>query len=92
MIAENEPQDNGFEDVRLMAAGDLAQALRVSVRQAHRMNKAGLIPRPLRIGGCVRWRAGEIERWLDVGAPLRDEWEKQQDAELAPTVEDANGV
>jgi len=87
MIAQNEPQNNGFENVRLMAVGDLAQALKVSLRQAHRMNKSGLIPRPLRIGWCVRWRADEIARWLQCGAPLRDEWEKRRDAELAPAAE-----
>ncbi|MCZ6652983.1 MAG: helix-turn-helix domain-containing protein [Planctomycetota bacterium] len=61
----------------LMAVGELARRLRVSVRQAHRMNKAGLIPRPLRIGGVVRWREDEISRWLQSGAPVRSAWEKQ---------------
>ncbi|MCH8968888.1 MAG: helix-turn-helix domain-containing protein [Planctomycetes bacterium] len=60
----------------LMAVGELARRLRVSVRQVHRMNKAGLIPRPLRIGGVVRWHPDEIDRWLKCGAPERSGWEQ----------------
>ena len=61
----------------LMTVGALAKRLRVSVRQVHRMNKAGLIPVPLRIGGCVRWHPDDIDRWLRCGAPVRDEWEQR---------------
>ncbi len=71
----------------LMAVGELARRLGISVRQAHRMNKAGLIPAPLRIGACVRWHPAEIDRWLQCGAPCRAEWERQRDTKLAPTVE-----
>lgn len=85
MIAEN-VTDDGLEDVKLLNAKALAGCLSVSVRQAHRMNKAGLIPAPLKIGGCTRWRAAEIAAWLQAGSPERAAWEKR-DTELAPTVE-----
>ena len=85
MIAENEPQDNEFEDAKLLNASALARCLSVSLRQAHRMNRSGLIPRPLRIGRCVRWRADEISRWLRCGAPARDQWETMR-AEKQATV------
>ena len=78
MIAENKPQDDGNDDPKLLTVSALAGCLAVSVRQAHRMNKAALIPAPLRIGGCVRWREDEISRWLQSGAPCRAEWEKQR--------------
>ena len=78
MIAENKPQNDGHDDPKLLTVSALAGCLSVSVRQAHRMNKAGLIPAPLRIGGCVRWREDEIAAWLKRGAPARSEWEKQQ--------------
>ncbi len=87
MIAENESQDDGCEDPKLLTVSTLAGCLSVSVRQAHRMNKAGLIPRPLRIGGVVRWHPDEIERWLKSGAPVRDKWEKQR---ATQTVGDEN--
>ena len=79
MIAENlESQDDGCEDPKLLNVSALAGCLSVSVRQAHRMNRGGLIPAPLRIGGCVRWREGEISEWLKCGAPVRSEWELKQ--------------
>lgn len=71
----------------LMAVGELAKLLGISIRQAHRMNKAELLPAPLKIGQCVRWHPDEIDRWLKAGAPPRDAWEQQRDAKLAPTVE-----
>lgn len=89
MIAENKPQDDGHDDPKLLNVKALAGCLAVSVRQTHRMSKAGLIPAPLRIGGVVRWREAEISRWLQSGAPPRNEWERQRDAELVPTVENA---
>ena len=82
MIAEN-INDDGHDEPKLLNVSALAQCLAVSIRQAHRMNRAGLIPAPLRIGGVVRWREDEIAAWLKCGAPARGEWELNRDAELA---------
>jgi len=35
----------------------------------------GKLPRPLKIGGAVRWRLDEIRAWLAAGCPNRQEWE-----------------
>ena len=78
MIALNEVRDGEFEETKLFKASALAKRLSVSERQLWRMSKAGSIPRPLQIGGCTRWRADEIARWLQCGAPARAEWEKQR--------------
>ena len=80
MIAEN-VTDDGLEDVKLLNVKDLSECLRVSTRQIHRMNKSAAIPRPLRIGGCVRWRDREISEWMEAGAPPRSEWEQRQAAQ-----------
>ena len=87
MIAANEPQDDRCEDPKLLNVSALAKRLSVSVRQAHRMNKDGLLPRPLRIGASVRWHPEEIDKWLKCGAPVRVEWEKQR---ATQTVNDEN--
>ena len=88
MIAENKPQDDGCGDpTELLTAGDLARWLKVSLRQIHRMNRSALIPRPLKIGGCTRWREREIFEWMKAGAPVRDKWEQGQ---AAQTVGDEN--
>ena len=83
MIAANTPQNDDHAEPKLLTVSALAGSLSVSVRQAHRMNKAGLIPAPLLLGGCVRWREDEISAWLKSGAPTRSEWEKQRDTKLA---------
>ena len=75
MIAEN-VADDGLEDVRMLNVADLSNCLRVSTRQIHRMNRSALIPAPLRIGGCTRWRAAEIAAWLRAGSPPREQWER----------------
>ena len=70
-------QKSGTNQAELMAVGQLAKRLRVSVRHVYRMNKNGLIPRPLKIGACNRWREDEISEWMKAAAPVRAEWEKQ---------------
>ena len=82
MIAENVHGD-GHDDPKLLTVAALAGCLSVSVRQAHRMNRAGLIPAPLKIGGCIRWREDEISEWLKCGAPSRATWEKQRATQTA---------
>ncbi len=87
MIAENKPPDDGCEDPKLLTQGDLAKRLRISIRQVRRLDKSGSLPRPLKIGALKRWDPDEITAWLKRGTPERAEWEKQQDAEVTPTVE-----
>ena len=87
MIAEGKQPDDGLEDVRMLTVADLASCLKVSTRQVYRMNRSALIPAPLKIGGCLRWREDEISWWLKAGAPVRSEWELKRDVELAPPVE-----
>jgi prophage regulatory protein len=63
---------------RLLTAKMLGERLSLSKRQVHRLNSAGLIPKPLRIGGSVRWAESTIAKWLAVGAPDRRTFEATQ--------------
>ena len=54
----------------------LAEMLCASVRSVRKWDAAGVLPRPIRIGGRVVWRASEIRAWLDAGAPCRAMWER----------------
>jgi len=49
--------------------------LNVSVRQLWRLNSTGGLPRPIRLGHCVRWRRAELEAFVQAGAPTREKWE-----------------
>ena len=56
----------------------VADLLGCSKRHIRRMNAAGKLPAPKRIGGCVRWSVSEIEAWLEAGCPDRAMWETMQ--------------
>ncbi|MHC4582702.1 MAG: helix-turn-helix transcriptional regulator [Planctomycetota bacterium] len=65
---------------RLLTAQMLAERLSLSKRQVHRLNSAGRIPAPIRIGGSVRWSERTVNRWIEAGAPDRRTFEAMQQA------------
>jgi len=54
---------------------EAAKALGISLRHLHTLNASGRLPRPIRLGRSVRWRADELRDWVDAGCPPRDKWE-----------------
>ena len=64
------------EAPRLAAdAKTLAAMLGISARHVRTLDASGKLPRPVKIGGCVRWFIDEIRAWLAAGTPDRAEWE-----------------
>lgn len=61
-----------------MSARQLSQMLNVSLRQVWRLNAAGKLPRPIRLGGSVRWNRAEIQQWFEAGCPDRKVWEARK--------------
>lgn len=55
-------------------AKQLAERLGVSLRHVRRMDRAGHLPAPVRLGASVRWPVREVEAWLLAGAPERRNW------------------
>lgn len=58
----------------LLTVRDVARWLRISTRQVWRLLSGGKLPRPLRLGGAVRWQGEELRRWLSAGCPEVSEW------------------
>ena len=56
-------------------AKQAAAMLNVSVRQLWRLNSTARVPRPIRLGHCVRWRRAELEAFVQAGCPTREKWE-----------------
>jgi excisionase family DNA binding protein len=56
-------------------ARQAAKMLNVSVRQVWRLCNTGKLPKPIRLGHCVRWRKAELEAFIEAGAPTREQWE-----------------
>src|SRR5262245_40643696 len=53
----------------LLTARQSAQACGVSLATWWRWRAAGRVPPPVRVGGCVRWRADELRRWIEADCP-----------------------
>jgi excisionase family DNA binding protein len=51
----------------LITAGKLAALLEISTRTLWRLRSAGRLPEPVRLGGAVRWRREEIQKWIADG-------------------------
>jgi len=64
---------------RLLTVQQLASKLAISKRGVHRLNSSGRIPKPLQIGGAIRWSEKTINRWLDAGAPDRRTFEEMRE-------------
>lgn len=66
------------QNIQLLSAKELGKLLSLSKRQIFRLNSCGKIPKPLRIGGSVRWSSEECAAWLRAGAPDRLTWESMK--------------
>jgi excisionase family DNA binding protein len=51
----------------LVNASEVARMLSVSKTTLWRLRASGRLPRPVRIGGSIRWRIAEIRTWIEQG-------------------------
>src|SRR5262245_35376515 len=47
----------------------------LSDRTWSRLEAAGKVPAPIRVGKAKRWRAQELKDWIEAGCPDRASWE-----------------
>jgi excisionase family DNA binding protein len=45
----------------------VAEMLGCSTRHVYRLRDAGQMPAPVKLGSLLRWRAAEIEAWIEGG-------------------------
>ena len=62
----------------LLTAKSAAAMCGKSLRTWRTWDAAGRIPRPMRIGRSVLWRAEELRDWVAAGCPRRMEWEARK--------------
>ena len=65
----NSPPGPAVVSPLLVSAPELAKLLQVSTRTLWRLQSAGQIPPPVRLGGSTRWRLDEVRRWIERGCP-----------------------
>jgi predicted DNA-binding transcriptional regulator AlpA len=49
--------------------------LSLSVRSVWRLRAGQKLPEPVKVGGAIRWRQADIEKWAAMGCPGRKEFE-----------------
>jgi prophage regulatory protein len=62
-----------------VSARELSEMLNVSLRQVWRLSSAGKLPKPIRLGGSVRWNRQEVTDWFEAGCPDRKVWEAMRE-------------
>jgi predicted DNA-binding transcriptional regulator AlpA len=72
-------QCNASEVSLMMSARAIAAMLGVSIRQVWRLNATGKLPRPIRLGGSVKWKKTEIMKWFDNDCPDRQTWDAMKE-------------
>jgi excisionase family DNA binding protein len=66
---------------KLLTAQTVGEMLSLSKRQIFRMKSAGLICPSVRVGrGAIRFRRSDIEKWIAMGCPDRNEFEARREA------------
>lgn len=64
-MVSHEVQNVTFESYpELLTVEELAKILKVSPRTVWRMESAGNVPKPIRIGKTVRWLAADVKTFL----------------------------
>ena len=56
-------------NIQLLSAKELAGKLLLSARTIWRLRSAGKLPKPVCVGGSIRWRHSDIESWLSADCP-----------------------
>ena len=78
--------DKPSSPFKCLSANQLADQFDVSLRTVRAWDVGGILPKPLRISGAVRWRESEILAWADAGCPTREQWSVMRTARKLQTV------
>jgi len=81
--SRQQPKCRSLTTALAISARELAELLGISLRQVWRLNSAGKLPKPVRIGGSVRWNRQEIMDWFAAGCPDRRTWEARREVQNA---------
>lgn len=71
----NATEENPVSGAYLLDTEATAQLLGVCPRTVARMNVTGKLPRPVRLGRCVRWNRHELILWMNYDCPSRERWQ-----------------
>lgn len=64
--------------MELLTVKDVAAALKVSPRQVFKLRACARLPEAVRVARSVRWRASDIDLWIQLGCPSRERFEAEK--------------
>jgi prophage regulatory protein len=78
MEDQNQKKARSPREILAICARELAEMRGISLRQTWRLSSAGKLPKPIRLGGSVRWNRQEVMDWFQGGCPDRQTWEARK--------------
>lgn len=75
--AGTKPQIVAVEPL-LVNGRDAARLLSISSRTFRRLDSAGAVPLPVRIGRSKRWAVADLRSWCCSGCPSRQVWQQRR--------------
>jgi prophage regulatory protein len=54
----------------LITADQVAVLLQISARTVWRLRSSGKLPKPVEVGGSVRWNGEQMRKWVEEGCPV----------------------
>jgi len=66
---ENTNNTSPTPEPELLSEKLTAAKLDCSTRHVRRLADAGKMPRPIRLGGSIKWRRSELDAWIADGCP-----------------------
>lgn len=68
---------------KLLTVQEVAARLGVSSRQVWKLAASDRLPAPVRLARSVRWRESDIQRFIELGCPSREQFEAARAAGAA---------
>ena len=63
-------QKDGENATALLDVKEASRLCSISAPMLYKLNAAGSMPAPIRIGALMRWRRKEILKWISAGCPM----------------------
>lgn len=60
----------------LMTTPELCEYLKVSAHRVYTWRTQGVGPKAIRVGGTLRWRLSDVEKWLDENSSTQSDRER----------------